>query len=185
MIPGSVNSIGDYAFFDTDLTNVTIPNGVKSIGNFAFYDCYDLSKVTISGSVTNFGSYAIADCYNLTGIYFLGNAPTVDSTVFSQNNTVTVYYLPGSAGWRPLLGGLPTAPWLPQIQTTTATFGVLTNCFCFKINWASGQTVVVEASTNLQSWTPVITNTLVNGTNAFGDSEWANYPQRFYRVRSQ
>jgi len=42
---------------------------------------------------------------------------------------------------------------------------------------------VVEASTNLQNWTAVITNTLVNGTNAFGDSEWTHYPQRFYRVR--
>jgi hypothetical protein len=45
--------------------------------------------------------------------------------------------------------------------------------------------VVVEASTNLQSWTPVITNALVNGTNAFSDSAYTNYPQRFYRVRSQ
>jgi hypothetical protein len=45
--------------------------------------------------------------------------------------------------------------------------------------------VVVEATTNLQDWTPVSTNTLVNGTSAFVDSTWINYPQRFYRLRSE
>jgi hypothetical protein len=44
--------------------------------------------------------------------------------------------------------------------------------------------VVVLASTDLLNWTPVITNALVNGTNAFADSTWTNYPQRFYRVSS-
>jgi len=44
---------------------------------------------------------------------------------------------------------------------------------------------VVEASTNLHNWTPVSTNTLVNGTNYFSDASFTNYPQRFYRVRSQ
>jgi hypothetical protein len=37
----------------------------------------------------------------------------------------------------------------------------------------------------LQNWMPVITNTLVSGTNAFMDLTWTNYPHRFYRVRSQ
>jgi hypothetical protein len=45
--------------------------------------------------------------------------------------------------------------------------------------------MVVEASTNLHNWTPVMTNALVSGTCAFTDSTWTNYPQRFYRVRSQ
>jgi hypothetical protein len=31
---------------------------------------------------------------------------------------------------------------------------------------------------------PVITNTLVNGTNYFSDPQWTNYPGRFYRLRS-
>ena len=39
-------------------------------------------------------------------------------------------------------------------------------------------------STNLLDWTDIVTNALVSGTNAFVDSTWTNYPQRFYRVRS-
>jgi len=46
-------------------------------------------------------------------------------------------------------------------------------------------TVVVDASTNLQDWIPISTNTLVNGTSTFLDSAWTNNPQRFYRVRLQ
>ena len=55
----------------------------------------------------------------------------------------------------------------------------------FNLTGFSGQVIVVEASTNLQSWTPVSTNTLVNGTSAFTDSTWTNYPLRFYRAHSQ
>ena len=49
--------------------------------------------------------------------------------------------------------------------TANPSFGVRTNQFGFNINWVSGQTVVVEASTNLTDpvWTPLQTITLTNG----------------------
>jgi hypothetical protein len=31
----------------------------------------------------------------------------------------------------------------------------------------------------------VVTNTLTNGVCTFTDPQWTNYPNRFYRVRSQ
>ncbi|HWY32809.1 MAG TPA: hypothetical protein VNX46_18740 [Candidatus Acidoferrum sp.] len=60
------------------------------------------------------------------------------------------------------------------------------NGFGFNINWASGQTVVVEACTNLAntSWLPVQTNMLSGGSFYFSDPQWTNYPARFYRLRS-
>jgi hypothetical protein len=63
--------------------------------------------------------------------------------------------------------------------------GVGSNGLQFTISWATNASVLVLASTNLLDWTPVATNTLVSGTNAFVDSAWTNYPRRFYRVRSQ
>jgi hypothetical protein len=82
--------------------------------------------------------------------------------------------------------GLTTALWLPQVQTQDAAFGVQTNQFGFNIACASGQTVVVEACTDLFNpvWQPVETNTIIAGAAYFSDPQWTNYPSRFYRVRS-
>ena len=81
-------------------------------------------------------------------------------------------------------GDYPTL-WLPQMQTTAASPG--THKFGLNINCAGGQTVMVEACTNLTNpdWQPVQTNALTTGTAYFSDPLWTNYPNRFYRLRSQ
>jgi hypothetical protein len=63
---------------------------------------------------------------------------------------------------------------------------VKTNWFGFTISWATSIPVVVEACTSLANpiWSPVHTNTLTGGSSYFSDPEWANYPARFYRLRS-
>jgi len=167
----------------------TIPNSVTNIGTDAFYGCDALTKVTIGNSVTSIGSAAFYNCISLTGVYFTGNSPTPTNDLyvfqFQQTNT-TVYYLPGTTGWGSTFDRLPTALWLPQMQTSGANFGVQSNQFGFSINWASDRVVVVEACTNLANpnWWPVATNTLTSGTNCFSDLRWTNYPSRFYRIRS-
>ncbi len=47
-------------------------------------------------------------------------------------------------------------------------------------------TVVVEACKNMANpiWFAVSTNTLTGGSSSFSDPDWANYPARFYRLRS-
>jgi uncharacterized repeat protein (TIGR03803 family) len=211
-IPNSVTSIGTYAFYDCPLTNIVIPNSVTNIGdsafeacqflvsvmfgnsvttigNQAFEWCTNLTSLTIPGSVTNIGNDAFGYCFSLTGIYFSGNAPNAPVaswTVFDYDSNAAVYYLPGTTGWGPTFGGVQTMLWKPQVQTSNAGFGVRTNQFGFTVNWASGMTVVVEASTNLDSpiWSPLATNIITGGLSYFSDSQWTNYPNRFYRVRS-
>jgi hypothetical protein len=70
------------------------------------------------------------------------------------------------------------------VQTADASFGVQSNGFGFNINWADGQTVVVEACTNLFNpvWQPVQTNILTGESVYFCDSQWTNYSCRFYRL---
>src|SRR5262249_17268716 len=63
-----VISIGDYAFYYSSITGVTIPNSVTSIGAHAFDLCDNLTSVMISDSVTNIGGGAFAGCFNLTNI---------------------------------------------------------------------------------------------------------------------
>ena len=58
---------------------------------------------------------------SLTGVYFQGNAPSADSTVFTSDDNATVYYLPGTTGWGPTFGGLPTALWDQQVPFNYTT----------------------------------------------------------------
>ena len=92
-------------------------------------------------------------------------------------------------GWGPTYDGRPTALWerpSPVILDFVSGFGVQTNGFGFPISWATNSTVVEEACTNLSQpvWTPVSTKTLSGGSFHFSDPQWAEYPARFYRLRS-
>jgi hypothetical protein len=71
----------------------------------------------------------------------------------------------------------------PQLVATGGSFGFLTNQFGFNLVGASGQTIVVDGSTNLVDWTPLFTNTANGGPFYFFDPVWTNYPWRFYRAR--
>jgi hypothetical protein len=94
--------------------------------------------------------------------------------------------LPGITGWGSTFADRPTALWNPQVQTSTASFGVQTNQFGFTIAWASGMVIVVEACTDLAhpTWFPLQTNTLSSDSFYFSEPQWTNYPARFYRFRS-
>lgn len=169
----------------------SLVNGVPVTGIWVrAFEGSELASITIPDTVTSIGDYAFAYCGNLNGVYFAGNAPAANWSLFSFGDDFvdpgTVYYLLGTAGWSSDFFGLPTALWLPQVQTGDASFGVRSNQFGFNIAWANGQTVVVEAATNLSSpvWLPVSTNTLVDGTAYFSDPQPANLPARFYRLRS-
>jgi hypothetical protein len=187
-----VTSIGDLAFHGTTLASVTIPDSVTTIGDEAFRGCRSLTSVTVPDSVTSIGSQAFAYCTSLAGVYSQGNAPSIGFNVFANASNATVYYLPGTTGWVTTFGGRPTALWVlwspnPMILNGGPTFGVQTNGFGFSVYWATNASVVVEASTTLTypTWFPVATNTLTDGWSYFSDPNWANYPSRFYRVRSQ
>ena len=55
-----VTGIGDYAFFCSSLTTVTIPDSVTSIGSSAFCGCRSLTAVTIPDSVKSIGDDAFS-----------------------------------------------------------------------------------------------------------------------------
>jgi hypothetical protein len=76
---------------------------------------------------------------------------------------------------------IPLTP--PQIISSGASFGFLTNQFGFNLIGAFGQTIVVDGSTDLVDWTPLFTNTVVISPFYFFDSASTNSPWRFYRAR--
>ena len=64
--------------------NTIIPNSVTSIGDYAFYYCSGLTSVTIPNSVTSIGEWAFRDCSGLTSVISKAVAPpTCGSDAFS------------------------------------------------------------------------------------------------------
>ena len=186
-----VTSIGDDAFSDcVQLSSLSIPASVKDIGAYAFASCFRLETVNVGVGVTNIGDAAFSWCASLQAIYFPGNAPTFNWEDLSTDSGVTVYYLPGTVGWDGFydIYGIPIAPWFlpnPVVLAGSAGFDVQANSFGFVLSWATNESVVVEACTNLANpvWEPLSTNALTDGSSSFEDPQWTNFPTRFYRPR--
>ena len=87
-------------------------------------------------------------------------------------------------GWLDMVEYVSANP-PPAILVSDASFGVRTNRFGFSLSGIEGQTVVIEASTNLVSWFALATNTFGLGSLYFSDPEPATFQQRFYRARVQ
>jgi hypothetical protein len=111
---------------------VSLPSTVKTIGYFSFHECRGITKLTIPASVTLIEDGAFNGCANLRSFYFLGNAPTVRAT-FDPRVAATAYYVRGTTGWGPTLGGIPTAttPLAPSIRMSIVGPGTVT------IPWSS------------------------------------------------
>jgi len=188
-IPDSVTTIGDEAFAGcTSLTSITTPDSVTTIGDEAFYGCRSLTNVVLGNGLTSVGLWTFSYCTNLSAVYFLGNAPNSGGDTLG-GTSATVYYLPGTIGWRQTFDTRPTALWVlpyPVILATPPYFGIHTNEFSFVISWSTNLPVVVEVSTKLSNtvWFALSTNTLTDGAFYFRDPNWSNYLRRFYRVRS-
>jgi len=69
---------------------------------------------------------------------------------------------------------------LPPVLTAA---GILAGQFRLNVSGWPGQTMVIQASTNLDQWVAVATNTLAGTTLVFIDPDSPDHPQRYYRAR--
>ena len=113
---------------------------------------------TMVASVTNVMASAV-----LAGLAVTAhNAALLNTSTFDQVNVAT-----------------PAPAWLPGTTDFAA------NHFRISVQGVDGWNYVVEASTNLLTWTPLFTNAPSDGLLLFTDSVTANLHHRFYRVHSQ
>jgi hypothetical protein len=71
----------------------------------------------------------------------------------------------------------------PVAIITGAAFGFTNGGFGFNVIGPSGSNVVIQASTDLQTWIPLQTNLLDSGLLYFSDAQSTTNVQRFYRAQ--
>ena len=95
VIPESVTSIEDYAFFGcSNLTAITLPESVTSIGYGTFYGCSSLTSITLPGSVTEIGTLAFSGCSSLTSITIPESVTSIGDGAFSSCRNLTDINIP-------------------------------------------------------------------------------------------
>jgi hypothetical protein len=91
-IPNSVISIGEGAFCHcSNLENITIPSSIIRIGNEAFYYCSSLKSIVIPNSVISIGKGAFSSCFNLKSITIPDSVTSIGIGAFKNCQRLTVY----------------------------------------------------------------------------------------------
>lgn len=81
----TVTAIGEYAFYGSEITSITIPNTVVSIDQRAFTYCRSLTSVTISEGVTSIGFQAFFGCTKLSSMTISAKiSPTIATQAFQN-----------------------------------------------------------------------------------------------------
>jgi hypothetical protein len=100
IIPNSVTSIGDYAFYGCfGLSSIMLPNSVTSIEDYAFAGCFNLSSITIPNSITSIGEGAFSGGPPvITIICEAIKVPALESYVFYDRDlTEATLYVPAQS----------------------------------------------------------------------------------------
>jgi hypothetical protein len=170
LVPNYITHIGANAFIYDGITNVIIGNNVTDIQSTAFYNCYQLVSATLGRNVSYLGAQCFGFCPELVTVTFVGGI----SVGFLDYPFAGSDFVTFNVVTQPLISNLSALP--------TAHPGG----FGFRVNWASGQSVVVEVCTNLGSplWTPIQTNILTDSVLDFTDSRAVDLKSQFYRVLS-
>ncbi len=89
VLPATVQTIGEWSFFNCPLTTLTLNDGLQSIGSRAFYGAA-IQTLDIPNSVTMLGTYAFSNCKKLetltvgNGITKIGDYAFNSCTMLSQ-----------------------------------------------------------------------------------------------------
>jgi len=90
----------------------------------------------------------------------------------SGNDYVTIKY-----------SGPPATPF--SFSTSNDSLGFINSQFRLTLTGPADSNAVISASTNLQTWIPLVTNPLFSGSLSFTDTLATNYTHRFYRANLQ
>ena len=80
----TVTAIADSAFANKGVRSVSIPGTVTSVGKYAFENCKQLESIEIPSSVTEIGDYTFRNCELLKNVVFNANVEKIPFSAFSD-----------------------------------------------------------------------------------------------------
>lgn len=93
-LPGGSLTLGDYCFGNNlSLKTVEFGNGVSKIGDYCFYKCSYLNSVTLSDSIKEIGAYAFYQNVKLTAVTLPESLEKIDDGAF-QYSCITQLNIP-------------------------------------------------------------------------------------------
>lgn len=143
-IPSVINKIGDGAFRETSLTEVTVPSGV-SLGNYAFtriptltavtlgenlsfsggMECFSrtpITSITFPQSISAAPSHVLYNCSALTNVVFNGTLERLGDAAFGNCIALRNYVIPSSVTFigESCFAGIPNIGSITLLRTTPA-----------------------------------------------------------------
>ena len=88
VLPATVRTIGDWAFYNNPLTAITFNDGLQSIGSRAFYGV-SVQTLNIPNSVTELGSYAFSGCKSLETVTIGTGVTKISDYAFNTCSALT------------------------------------------------------------------------------------------------
>ncbi len=146
VIESGVSSIGDCAFLDCALTEISIPDSVTSIGNSAFENCVNLIDVMIPKGVLYIGDYAFCYCTSLQAFSVASQNiafSVSDNVLFNKGKTQLIKYPAAKAD-----SGYTIPASVTQIKEDAFDYLVNLN----RIDVASGNTSFTSEDGVLFNW---------------------------------
>ena len=95
-LPTSMKSINAYAFADSGIVSIVIPSSIISIGDNAFYDCDKLTDITIPTSVKSMGTYVFSDCDLLPYVELPEGLTSISNYLFYSCDALTTVKIPST-----------------------------------------------------------------------------------------
>lgn len=151
-----------------NVTNTTVTG--LAIGTTYYYAATSYDAAGDESTFSNEASYDMTNTAPKPGM-IANNNRGASSKVATRTLTAT---------GQSTLQQVPPTDQTPAVQVATLTSGVLAGgSFSFMVSGSPGQAYVLQASTNLQDWASLATNTAPFG---FVDATTARVRQRFYRI---